>query len=94
MKLYKSILATAALSATLFTSCADEFAETNTAKDAVDKADISYLFAQAVNVFEPCGYTYWFYNAPMMYSWNQMGVPTDGMTTAILATSNTGDQGG
>lgn len=93
MKLYKSILATAALSATLFTGCADEFAETNTAKDAVKDANISYLFAEGVNVFEPCGYTYWFYNAPMMYSWNQMAVPTDGMTTAILATSNTGDQG-
>ena len=93
MKLYKSFLATAVLGATLFTGCADEFAETNTAKDAVKDGNISYLFAEAVNVFEPCGYTYWFYNAPMMYNWNQMGIPTDGMTTSILATTNTGDQG-
>ena len=29
----------------------------------------------------------------MMYSWNQMAVPTGGMTTGILTTTATGDQG-
>lgn len=92
MKFYKSILAAAALSAGFF-SCADDFAEDNQAKDAVSTPNISYLYADAVNRFEPCGYTYWYYNAPMMYSWNQMAVPTGGMTTGILTTTNTGDQG-
>lgn len=92
MKLYKSILATAAF-AGIFSSCVEDFAELNQAKDAVTQGNASYLFAQAVNMFEPCGYTYWFYNAPMMYSWNQMAIPTDGMTTGILTTSDYGEQG-
>ena len=93
MKLHKSILAVTAMSAALLTGCADDFAELNKPKDSIAVPTISYLYAQAVNKFEPCGYTYWFYNAPMMYSWNQMAVPTGGMTTGILTTTNTGDQG-
>ena len=93
MKFNKSILAAAALSAALFTSCEDEFRDTNTPKDAIANPTISYLFAQSVNKFEPSGYLLWYYNAPMTYSWSQMGVPTGGMTTGILTTTNIGDQG-
>lgn len=93
MKFNKSILAATALSAALFTSCADEFAELNKPKDSIAEPNISYLFANAVNKFEPSGYLLWYYNAPMTYSWSQMGVPTGGMTTGILTTTNAGDQG-
>ena len=93
MKFNKSILAATALSAALFTSCADEFAELNKPKDSIAEPNISYLFAQSVNKFEPSGYLLWYYNAPMTYSWSQMGVPTGGMTTGILTTTNVGDQG-
>ena len=92
MKFNKSILAAAALSVGLF-SCADEFQELNQDKAAVTTPNISYLFAQSVNKFEPSGYLLWYYNAPMTYSWSQMGVPTGGMTTGILTTTNVGDQG-
>ena len=93
MKLHKSILAATALSAALFTSCADEFAELNKPKDSIAEPNISYLFANSVNKFDPSGYLLWYYNAPMTYSWSQMGVPTGGMTTGILTTTNVGDQG-
>ena len=93
MKFNKSILAAAALSVGLF-SCADEFQDMNQDPSAITKANISYLFAQSVNKFEPSGYLLWYYNAPMTYSWSQMGVPTGGMTTGILTTTNIGDQGG
>jgi hypothetical protein len=92
MKFNKSILAAAALSVGLF-SCADEFQDMNQDPSAITKANISYLFAQSVNKFEPSGYLLWYYNAPMTYSWSQMGVPTGGMTTGILTTTNVGDQG-
>ena len=92
MKFNKSILAAAALSVGLF-SCADEFAVDNQDPSAITKANVSYLFAQSVNKFEPSGYLLWYYNAPMTYSWSQMGVPTGGMTTGILTTTNVGDQG-
>ena len=92
MKFNKSILAAAALSVGLF-SCADEFQELNQDKAAVTTPNISYLFAQSVNKFEPSGYLLWYYNAPMTYSWSQMGVPTGGMPTGILTTTNVGDQG-
>lgn len=93
MKLNKSFLAAFVLGTTTLVSCADDFAEINQDNSTVTKANAGYLFAQAVNEFEPSGYTYWFYNAPMMYSWNQMAIPTSGMTTAILTTTATGDQG-
>ena len=93
MKFNKSILAAAALSVGLF-SCADEFKDQNQDPSAITKGNISYLFAQSVNKFEPSGYLLWYYNAPMTYSWSQMGVPTGGMTTGILTTTNVGDQGG
>lgn len=92
MKFNKSLLAASAIGAIL-TGCADDFAEKNQDKAAVTVPNASYLFAQSVNEFEPSGYTYWFYNAPLMFSWNQMAVPTSGMTTGIMTTTATGDQG-
>lgn len=92
MKLNKSFLAAFVLGATMFSSCTDDFAEMNQDKTAVTSPNASYLLSQAVNVFEPAGYTYWFYNAPLMYAWNQMAIPTGGMTSGILATTATGDQ--
>lgn len=93
MKSYKSLLFATVLGAAALTGCTDDFADMNQDPTAVTNANISYLFANGVNQFEPYGYTYWFYNAPMMYSWNQMAVPTGGMTTGILTTTATGDQG-
>ena len=93
MKSYRSLLFATVLGAAALTGCTDDFADMNQDPTAVTNANISYLFANGVNQFEPYGYTYWFYNAPMMYSWNQMAVPTGGMTTGILTTTATGDQG-
>ena len=93
MKSYKSLLFATALGAAVFSGCTDDFAEMNQDPTAVTSPNVGYLFANGVNQFEPMGYTYWFYNAPMMYSWNQMAVPTGGMTTGILTTTATGDQG-
>lgn len=61
---YKSILAAAVLGAlTLSTSgCIDEFAKENTNPSAITKADMRYLFTQALAEFEPSKYQQWFYN--------------------------------
>lgn len=93
MKLNKSFLAAVVLGATSLTGCSDDFADMNQDKAAVTTPNPGYIFAQSVNEFEPSGYTYWFYNAPMMYSWSQMAIPTGGMNTGILTTTATGDQG-
>ena len=76
------------------TSCSDEMSKINSNPAQVTKADISYLFAQAVINFEPSGYLLWYYNAPMTYRWGQMGVPTGGFTSTYTQTTATGDQGG
>ncbi|MDL2282347.1 SusD/RagB family nutrient-binding outer membrane lipoprotein [Parabacteroides sp. OttesenSCG-928-G06] len=93
MKLNKSFFAAILLGATLLTGCSDDFATLNQDKAAVTTPNAGYLFAQAVNVFEPSGYLYWFYNSPMTYSWSQMGVSTGGMTTGVFTRTATGDQG-
>lgn len=96
MKFNKSVLAATIATATLslgMISCADDFKELNQDPSAIVKADPAQLYAQAVVKFEPMGYLLYYYNAPMTYSWSQMGVPTSGMTSAILTTTNTGDQG-
>ena len=77
----------------MYSACVDEFADMNSDPSQVIKAEPSYLLAQAVLDFEPSGYTYWFYNAPMMFSWNQMAVPTGSFTEALVTTTVTGDQG-
>ncbi len=75
------------------TSCRDDMAEINTDPSQISEGNIPYLFAQAVIEFEPSGYLYWFYNAPMMYRWGQMGVPTGGFTSNYTETTATGEQG-
>jgi hypothetical protein len=77
----------------LTTSCSDDLADINSNPSQVTKADISYLFAQTVIEFEPCGYLLWYYNAPMTFTWTQMGVPTGGYTPNFTLTTATGDQG-
>ena len=93
MKLNK-IISTIALGSLLFTGCADKFAELNQSKSAVSAPNASRLFAEAVIKFEPQGYLEWYYNAPMMYNWNQWGVPTGGVLETMLTTTATGDKGG
>lgn len=96
MKFYKSVLATTVATVALsmgMVSCSDEFQELNQDPASIVTADPSFLFAQGVNKFEPMGYLLYYYNAPMTYTWSQMGVPTSGMTPNILTTTNTGDQG-
>lgn len=78
----------------LATSCRDDMAVINSNPSQVTEANIPYLFAQAVKDFQPAGYTFWFYNAPMTYKWGQMGVPTGGFTSLYTQTTATGEQGG
>lgn len=84
------------LSALLFlttTSCRDDMAEINSNPSQITEANISYLFAQAVKDFQPAGYTFWFYNAPMTFKWGQMGVSTGGYTDQFNRSTPTGEQG-
>lgn len=96
MKYFKNIILASLLgtSALTVTSCRDDFSEVNTDPSQIVKAEPSYLFAHSVLDFEPCGYTYWFYNAPMMYNWNQMAVPTGSFRERIVTTTVAGAQGG
>lgn len=83
------------LSALLFltTSCRDDMAEINSNPSQITEANISYLFAEAVKEFQPAGYTFWFYNAPLTFKWAQMGVSTSGYTDQFNRSTATGDQG-
>ncbi len=74
-------------------SCKDDFADINTSPSSISETNPSYIFAEAVNEFEPSGYTYWYYNAAMTYKWGQTGVPTGGFTPDYTRTTATGDQG-
>lgn len=90
----KNILVAALVGvAALTSSCRDDFADLNSSPSQVTKAEPTYLFAQTVLKFEPSGYLYWFYNAPMMYSWAQMATPTGGFTSTFTTTTATGQQG-
>ena len=90
----KKILVAALMGVTALTSsCRDDFADINSSPSQVTTAEPTYLFAQAVLKFEPSGYLYWFYNAPMMYSWAQMATPTNGFTSTFTTTTATGQQG-
>lgn len=75
------------------TSCRDEFADVNTNKQAVVQGNISFLFAEAVNKFDPQAYLEYYYNAPMKYAWSGMGISTGGASESILTMTATGDQG-
>lgn len=93
MRKLKYIFAVLLAGLFITTSCSDDLADINSNPSQVTKADISYLFAQAVNEFEPSGYLLWYYNAPMTYSWSQMGVPTGGFSPNYTLSTATGDQG-
>ena len=85
MKSNKLIMAALAVGLTFTaTSCRDDFAETNTNPSAVTKGEISYLFAEAVNKFDPQPYLEYFYNAPMKYQWAGMGMSASGAGEGIL----------
>ncbi|OUO54892.1 SusD/RagB family nutrient-binding outer membrane lipoprotein [Parabacteroides sp. An277] len=92
---YKKILIASLMGAAVLgtTSCRDDFADINTSPSQVTTPQPTYLFAQAVLDFENSGYTYWFYNAPMMFEWAQMATPTDSYTATFTTTTASGDQG-
>lgn len=92
MKNYRNILLASVLGATVLStmSCRDDFADINSSPSQVTKAEPTYLFAQAVMDFEPYSYTYWFYDAPMLLSWSQMGVPTGSYTDNFKLTTAVG----
>lgn len=93
MKSYKLFLATIALGTALVnTGCRDDFSEMNTDPSSVAVGEVSYLFAEAVNQFEPQPYLEYFYNAPMKYSWAGWGLPTSGASSGILVLDLDGDQ--
>ena len=94
MKSTKILLAALALGSMGLTSCQDDWAELNQNPSAITTADISYLFADAVNNFEPQGYLEYYYNAPLKYVWSGMGISTGGASESILTLTATGDQGG
>ncbi len=86
-------MAALALGLTLSTtSCRDDFSETNTNPSAVTKGDMSYLFAEAVNKFDPQPYLEYYYNAPMKYQWSGMGISGSGAGEGILTLTIDGDQ--
>lgn len=89
MKNYRKIILASCIGATLIasTSCRDDFSDINSNPSQITKADPSYLFAQACFEFDPCDYTYWFYDAPMLYSWNQMAVPTSSFAESFKVTT-------
>ena len=94
MKL-KLIITGAVLSASILLTpgCSKEFADINTDPSSISKGDVNYLFTQALINFEPSDYTFWFYNAPMMYKWGETGVSSGGFTTTYHETTEYGGQG-
>lgn len=93
MKSYKLLLAALAFgSALMTTGCRDDFSEINQDPSAVTTGNVSFLFAEAVNRFDPQAYLEYFYNAPMKYSWSGMGISTGGASEGILTLSIDGDQ--
>lgn len=82
----KSIIFSAILGASLIAvpGCKDEFAEVNTNPSAVIKADVRYLFTQALAEFEPSKYQQWFYNnLDYMLPWVQAVVMEKGNTSSL-----------
>lgn len=86
MKKYKFIIPSLLLAGAMLTTtgCQDDFAETNSMKDAVNTGEPAYLFAQAVLDFEPSNYQYWFFNAADFYNCTQMSVPTGSVTESVI----------
>ena len=93
MKFYRLFLAALALSSISLTGCRDDFAELNQSPSAVTEANISYLFAEAVNNFKPDWYLEYYYNAPMKYQWAGWGQSSSGAGEGLITLTATGDQG-
>jgi hypothetical protein len=95
MKNFKYTLAALALGATVVstTSCREDFTDINKNPNQIVTADASMLFTKGIIDFEPSGYLMWYYNAPMMQLWSQLGTPTGGYTPNFAKTTAYGDQG-
>lgn len=93
MKLHKTLLAAIAFGSCLMTTgCRDDFSEMNQDPSSIITGEISYLFAEAVNVFDPQAYLEYYYNAPMKYAWSGLGISTSGASENILTLTIDGDQ--
>ncbi len=93
MKTYKLFIAAFMMGiALLTTGCRDDFSELNQNPSNITIPEISFLFAEAVNRFEPQGYLEYYYNAPMKYDWSGMGISTGGASENILTMTVDGDQ--
>ena len=95
MKSLKYTFAALALGATVVstTSCREDFTDINKNPNQIVTADASMLFTKGIIDFEPSGYLMWYYNAPMMQLWSQLGTPTGGYTPNFAKTTAYGDQG-
>ena len=95
MKSLKYTLAALALGATVVstTSCREDFTDINKNPNQIVTADASMLFTKGIIDFEPSRYLMWYYNAPMMQLWSQLGTPTGGYTPNFAKTTAYGDQG-
>ena len=93
MKFNRLFLAALALSSICLTGCRDDFAEMNQSPSAVTEANISYLFAEAVDNFKPDWYLEYYYNAPMKYQWAGWGQSSSGAGEGMITLTATGDQG-
>lgn len=78
--------------ASIFSGCRDKFSDLNTDPGSIVGGEINYLFAEAVNQFDPQPYLEYYYNAPMKYQWAGMGLSTKGASEEILTLSLDGDQ--
>ncbi len=77
----------------MISGCTDKFAEINTDSSEISSGDVNLLFTQALIEFEPSGYTFWFYNAPMLYKWGEIGIGSSGYAANFQETTEYGDQG-
>ncbi|MDD4404507.1 MAG: SusD/RagB family nutrient-binding outer membrane lipoprotein [Parabacteroides sp.] len=91
----KSIIATAVIGTTLFTStgCKDDFADANTDPSIINKGDIRYLFTEGLLNFEPQGYLAWYYNAAYTTKWVQSYASTGSNGDQFNIMGATGGQG-
>lgn len=90
MKNYKKLFAVALLGGAMLTvsGCSDDFAETNTKKDAITTANPEYLLGQAILEFDPSSYTYWFFNSVNFAYCVQTAVPSGSATETIIEGSS------
>ena len=92
MKNYKNLFAAALLGGAMLSasSCADDFADLNTKKDAISTASPEFLLGQAILEFDPSSYTYWFFNSTNFAYCVQTAVPSGSATETIIEGSQQG----